>query len=99
MTEGGKRENCTVIEADVSDETACKEVVGRAVEKFGRVDILVNNVGVARPDCTAVEVDPGEWDEDMKINVKYIMLMTKYCVPEFKKVGGGAIVTSHPWQD
>ena len=92
MTEGGKRENHIVIEADVSGEAACKGVVGQAVEKFGRVDVLVNNVGVAGPDGTAVEVNPGEWDEAMRINVKSMMLMAKYCVPEFEKVGGGAIV-------
>jgi NAD(P)-dependent dehydrogenase (short-subunit alcohol dehydrogenase family) len=92
MQEGCERGKCIVVEADVSDEGACKEVVSQAVEKFGRVDILVNNVGVAGPDGTAVEVDPAEWDEAMKINVKSMMLMAKYCVPEFGKVGGGAIV-------
>jgi NAD(P)-dependent dehydrogenase (short-subunit alcohol dehydrogenase family) len=92
MKEGGEKDNCIVIEADVSDEDACKGVVGQAVEKFGRVDILVNNVGVAGPDGTAVEVDPGEWDEAMTINVKSMMLMAKYCVPEFENVSGGAIV-------
>lgn len=92
LTEGGEREKCTTVQADVSDETACKGVVSQAVEKFGRVDTLVNNVGVAGPEGTAVEVDPGEWDEAMKINVKSMMLMAKYCVPEFEKVGGGTIV-------
>jgi NAD(P)-dependent dehydrogenase (short-subunit alcohol dehydrogenase family) len=92
LTEGGEREKCITVQADVSDEAACKGVVSQAVEKFGRVDILVNNVGVAGPDGTAVEVDPREWDEAMKINVKSMMLMAKYCVPEFEKVGGGAIV-------
>jgi NAD(P)-dependent dehydrogenase (short-subunit alcohol dehydrogenase family) len=92
VAEGGERKNCAVIEADVSDEAACKGMVSQTVEKFGRVDVLVNNVGVAGPDGTAVEVDPEEWDEAMKINVKSMMLTAKYCVPEFRKVGGGAIV-------
>ncbi len=81
-----------VIEADVTDPAACAEAVRRTVERWGRLDILVNNVGIGGPQGTAVEVDPVQWDEAMRVNVASMMLMAKYAIPEMRKVGGGAIV-------
>ena len=81
-----------VIEADVTDPAACAEAVRRTVERWGRLDILVNNVGIGGPQGTAVEVDPVQWDEAMRVNVASMMLMAKYAIPEMRKVSGGAIV-------
>jgi len=81
-----------VVEADVTDPAACAEAVRRTVERWGRLDILVNNVGIGGPPGTAVEVDPAAWDEAMRVNVASMMLMAKYAIPEMRKAGGGAIV-------
>jgi NAD(P)-dependent dehydrogenase (short-subunit alcohol dehydrogenase family) len=56
------------------------------------VDILVNNVGISGPAGNAEGVDPEAWDYAMQVNVKSVMLMAKYAVPEMRKSGGGAIV-------
>src|SRR5690242_13248889 len=48
---------CQIVEADVSDQKACATIVARTVETWGRLDILVNNVGLAGPRGNAVEVD------------------------------------------
>lgn len=90
--ETGADDRCVVIGADVSDRAACEKIVLRTMDEFGRVDILVNNVGVAGPSGTAVEVDPAEWDYGMQVNVKSMMLMAKFCIPEFRKTGKGARV-------
>jgi NAD(P)-dependent dehydrogenase (short-subunit alcohol dehydrogenase family) len=87
--EGGE---CLVLEADVADPAGCRDAVGRAAERWGRLDVLVNNVGVAGPAGTAVEVDPEAWDRAMRVNVASVMLMSKYAIPEMRRSGGGAIV-------
>lgn len=57
------------VAADVTKEAECKGIVSTAIEKFGRLDILVNVVGVGGATGTAVEVDMVEWAKGMEINV------------------------------
>lgn len=73
------------VKADVTNEDDCKRTVEMAIEKFGRLDILVNNVGVGGPNGTAVNVDPKQWARGLEINVTSMMLMTKYAVPAMEK--------------
>jgi NAD(P)-dependent dehydrogenase (short-subunit alcohol dehydrogenase family) len=88
----GNDGECYVLEADVTDPPSCARIVAETVARWGRLDILVNNVGIDGPKGNAVEVDPDEWDRAMQVNVKSMMLMAKYAIPEMRKVGGGAIV-------
>jgi len=88
-SEGGV---CALAEADVSKADDCAAAVAEAVRLWGRVDILVNNVGISGPAGNAEGVDPEAWDYAMQVNVKSVMLMAKYAVPEMRKSGGGAIV-------
>jgi NAD(P)-dependent dehydrogenase (short-subunit alcohol dehydrogenase family) len=81
-----------VLVADVTDQTACAAAVKSTVDAFGGVDVLVNNVGIGGPGGSVVEVDPEAWDQAMDVNVKSMMLMSKYAIPEMQKRGGGAIV-------
>jgi NAD(P)-dependent dehydrogenase (short-subunit alcohol dehydrogenase family) len=67
--------------ADVTKEDDCKRIVDLALEKYGRVDILVNNVGVSGPKGTAVEVDMVEWVRGMEINVTSMVMMAKFAIP------------------
>jgi len=87
--EGG---DAFVIEADVADAYSCRMAVAETVRRWGRLDILVNNVGIGGPAGTAVDVDPDEWDRAMRVNVASMMLMAKYAIPEMRKLGAGAIV-------
>lgn len=76
--------------ADVTSEKDCERVVRKAVEEFGRLDILVNNVGVLGAKGTAEDVDLVEWARDMEVNVTSMVAMTKYAVPVMKRNDGGA---------
>jgi len=86
--EGG---TASALRVDVSKAADCKAMVQSAVERYGRLDILDNNVGISvRADV--LEVKEEDWDRVMAVNVKSIMLASKYAIPEMKKAGGGSII-------
>lgn len=89
---GNESGESAIIEADVADPAACARIVAETVRHWGKLDILVNNVGINGPTGNAVEVDLAEWDRALRINVTSMMLMAKYAIPEMRKNGGGAIV-------
>jgi len=86
--EGGE---ATTFVADVTSAKDCEAMVKAAVDRYGRLDVLDNNVGISiRADVT--EVTEEQWDLVMDVNVKSIMLSCKYAVPAMRKNGGGAII-------
>jgi NAD(P)-dependent dehydrogenase (short-subunit alcohol dehydrogenase family) len=87
--EGGES---ILIEADVSDEAACRAAVERTVQTFGSLHVLVNNVGITGPAGNAVEVDMDAWDQAMRVNVGSMVMMSKYAVPRMIESGGGSII-------
>lgn len=79
--------------ADVSKVDDCRAAVAGTAAKWGRLDILLNNVGVsARIRTSVVDLPPEEWMRVFTVNVQSMMLMCKYAVPEMKKSGGGSII-------
>lgn len=66
---------------DVTKAEDCEGAVKFALEKFGRLDVLVNNVGVAGAAGTAVDVDMAQWAKSLEINVSSMVLMAKFAVP------------------
>ena len=86
--EGGE---AFAIAADVTNAADCEAMVRAAAERYGRVDVLHNNVGIStRADVT--EVTEEQWDHIMAVNVKSIVLASRYAIPEMRKSGGGAII-------
>jgi NAD(P)-dependent dehydrogenase (short-subunit alcohol dehydrogenase family) len=81
-----------VIEADVTVARSCEAAVKKVAETWGRLDILVNNVGVGGTGGNAVDLNLDDWDRDLRINVTSMMLMARYAIPEMRKLGAGAIV-------
>lgn len=84
------------VKADVSQAAECKALVEKTVAEFGGVDVLCNNVGI-QPTSSylpAHELPEEMWDRIINVNLKSRFLMTKYCVPEMKKRGGGAIINT-----
>lgn len=80
------------LDADVTDEAACREVVERTVERFGRLDLLDNNVGIGSRGSVVAETADG-WRRVMQVNVETMFLMAKYAIPAMVDSGdGGAIV-------
>ncbi len=81
------------VQADVSSESGAKIVVDTTISKFGRLDILFNNVGIEVGASGLMFVEE-DWDAVMNTNLKSIVFLCRYAVPEMKKVGGGAIVNN-----
>jgi NAD(P)-dependent dehydrogenase (short-subunit alcohol dehydrogenase family) len=84
ITEEGKGAG-VAIQADVCNEDDCRRIVQTTVANFGRLDILVNNVGVIGARGTALDVDVLEWTKGLEVNVTSMMLMAKMCLPAMRK--------------
>ncbi len=81
------------IKADVSSAREVERAVGATVNRFGRIDILASNAGIAQPLTTPIEeTDEAEWDRILSINLKGTYLICKYVVPLMKRQGGGSII-------
>ena len=78
--------------ADVTDEAAVAALVARAVQQFGRVDVLVNVVGGSRPGKTAAELTLDEWNRMLALNLTSTFLMCRAVLPHMEQRGKGAIV-------
>ncbi|KAI0178008.1 hypothetical protein BJ166DRAFT_476187 [Pestalotiopsis sp. NC0098] len=89
------RGTAVATQGDITADADCEAAVKLAIDKFGRLDILVNNVGVSGAPGTAVEVDMEQWAKGLEINISSMVQMTKYAVPAMLKNEGpakGAIV-------
>lgn len=84
------RGTAVATQGDITAEADCEAAVKLAVDKFGRLDILVNNVGVSGAPGTAVEVNMEQWAKGLEINISSMVQMTKYAVPAMLKNEGAA---------
>jgi len=78
--------------ADVTEDAQCRAMVEAALERFGRLDLLDNNVGIGSKG-SVVEEDPQLWRRVMQVNVESMFLASKHAIPAMiETAGGGAIV-------
>jgi NAD(P)-dependent dehydrogenase (short-subunit alcohol dehydrogenase family) len=79
---------------DVSNESQCKALVAKTLERFGKIDILINNAALYAPlpTLSVADMDTELWDKVMAVNVRGPMLMVKHVVPHMKARKYGKIV-------
>ena len=77
--------------ADVTRSADVDRVVAEAVERTGRVDVLVNNAGVLR-DNVVWKISDEDWDLVVDVSLKGTFLFTRACVPHFRSQGGGRVI-------
>ena len=87
-----KRLGITFVRADVSIEADVKAMVDQAVQRFGRVDCLINNAGVPFPMISITEIDAAAFDQVMAVNVRGVFLGMKHVAPLMLAQGSGSIV-------
>jgi NAD(P)-dependent dehydrogenase (short-subunit alcohol dehydrogenase family) len=83
-----------VLYTDVSEEESTKEMARRTIERFGKIDILINNAAmfvsiVKKP---FYEISAPEWDDVIRVNLKGTFLCCKAVYPHMKKQGKGKII-------
>lgn len=86
--EGGE---ATPYAADVTDGAAVEAAIAACLKAFGRIDVLVNNVGGSAPGGPA-EMDEAVWDRQMETNLRYVYLSCKHALPVMERQGAGAVV-------
>lgn len=80
------------VRTDVSQEAEVEAAVARVLERWGTVDVLVNNAAIPGVNKFAHEVAVAEWDLVFAVNVRGPFLCTKHVVPAMMKAGRGSIV-------
>lgn len=78
--------------ADVRDEAACAGLISAAVERFGRLDVLHNNVGGGGGDAPVDRIAPDRFDAILHLNLTAMVQTIKHALPVMRRQGGGAIV-------
>ena len=86
--EGGE---ASVFEADVTREQDCEAMVDAAAQRYGSVHVLFNNVGILGRG-NVVEVKEEDWDRVLAVNLKSMMLTSKFVIPKMVEGGGGSII-------
>lgn len=81
------------VEADVGQEAACVGFIAQAVERFGGLNILVNNAGI-RMYQTVVDASAESWDAILAVNLKSYAFCAKAAIPAMRRAGGGSIVNT-----
>ena len=84
-------DNAVAIKADVSDAEQAASLVEQSIEKFGRLDVLVNNAGITI-DKTMKKLEPEDWDKVVQTNLNSCYYTVKAALPTFTEQEGGKII-------
>ena len=87
-SEGGE---ASTFQGDMTSLDDCERMAQAAIDRYGRVDILDNNVGISQRG-TVVEVSEADWDRVMNVNLKTMVLAAKAVIPRMIETGGGSII-------
>lgn len=87
-------DNSILLKADVSNEDNVKYYVDKTMEKFGKIDIFVNNAGVEGKISNIIDTNKDDLDFVLNVNVKGIYYGLKYVIPQMMKQKSGSIINT-----
>ncbi len=82
---------------DVSRVEEVERFVERAIGLFGRIDVLVNNAGIAHRAASLVELSPEEWESVLTTNLRGAWLVARAVVPHMLRQRGGSVINVSSW--
>lgn len=82
-----------LLPCDVADFGAVQGAVAAMVERFGALDVLINNAGVIDPIAPLESVDPAEWGRQIDVNLKGVFYGMRAALPVMRRQGHGSILT------
>lgn len=80
------------VHTDVLVASEVEHLILVTKDKFGEIGVLVNNVGISHRPAPFEMIEESFWDRIYAVNVRSVVLMTKYTIPEMRKAGGGVII-------
>ena len=83
---------CFAVEVDVSNSLRFKNLVDKTLEKFGKIEIMVNNAGITHLPNSMENISEAEFDKIFAVNSKSVFFSAKYLVPKMTSIGGGNIL-------
>ena len=89
--EGGE---CLLIKGDIGDEAFCRDAVEQAVERFGRLDVLINNAAEQHAVKTLEEIDERQLTRTFRTNIFSMFYLTKAALPHLRKQEGSSIINT-----
>jgi 3alpha(or 20beta)-hydroxysteroid dehydrogenase len=87
-----KGRDAEYIHLDVTSEADWQAAIKLALDRFGKLDVLINNAAIVIPRVAIEDRTVEEWDRVINVNVKGVFLGTKYAIPAMRAAGGGSIV-------
>ena len=94
LNESASKLNCLAVKADVRNSVEVKNVINQTIEKFGRIDILINNAGIFPKISKLHEISEKEWNDVLDTNLSGPYRFAKETIPYLQKNGGVIINVS-----
>jgi len=87
-SEGGE---ASAFDADATREDDCRALMAACVDRYGRIDILHNNVGIGGGDAGPAHLEEADWDRILQVNLKSVILPCKHVLPVMREQRAGVI--------